>query len=666
MIDATNLKAPGWRKVVEELSSASPDDRAFLDCLLRVLAQVSAARQAVLFIPASAQSGETHMRPLSVFPPPVAMNPSGPVISGMTVIVDDGSVQNVDEARRAAFACFESGQSRIFSLDAQADMLYDGAPGAGYVLAVPLAGVPAASAPAGQGQPGAVVTLLIESRSRPAVQSTLAMAEVLSGYVHAHAARQELRRTLSSSMALDVATRLLGAINNAPNFKGVCLQLVNETARQFGADRVALGWATDDRIKAIAISDTEKFDRRTAMVQRLEAAMEECLDQAQPVVHPAPVASGDVMLSQAITHAHKQLTAHEPGLRVCSAPLRAGDDVVGVVTLESKGDGSLDLRRIELLQSTLDLLAPVLKVRRNDDRNLALRAKDSAVRAGAWLVGPRHTVWKLVAATLLLALLFTAVYRTTYRVGATAHLQPVTRRVISAPFEGTLARLGEGIEPGVTVKAGQLLAELDSAELRLQAAEADARMNQALKAVGQAMKEGRTSEAQKSQAQADAARAQLDLFRSRIERARITAPIDGVIISGDLKDHIGAAARTGDELFQIAPLDAMEIVLRVDERDISLVRDALDRAKAEGRPARGSAALRSAPGKEFAFIIQRIVPLAEAAEGRNQFEVRGRLETSASWMRPGMEGYAKIDTTDASLLWIGTRRVIDTVRLWLW
>ena len=49
MIDATNLKAPGWQRIVQELAGGAPDDRAYLERLVAVLTQVSAARQGCSF-----------------------------------------------------------------------------------------------------------------------------------------------------------------------------------------------------------------------------------------------------------------------------------------------------------------------------------------------------------------------------------------------------------------------------------------------------------------------------------------------------------------------------------------------------------------------------------------------------------------------------------------
>ncbi|NUQ54205.1 MAG: hypothetical protein HUU19_16135, partial [Phycisphaerales bacterium] len=58
MIDLSNMKAPGWSRLVADLAAPAPDDRIFLARLLGVLGQVSTARQGVLFTIASAPKGE--------------------------------------------------------------------------------------------------------------------------------------------------------------------------------------------------------------------------------------------------------------------------------------------------------------------------------------------------------------------------------------------------------------------------------------------------------------------------------------------------------------------------------------------------------------------------------------------------------------------------------
>jgi hypothetical protein len=300
---------------------------------------------------------------------------------------------------------------------------------------------------------------------------------------------QSLKRTKQAGASLDLAGRLLASLNATVGFKGCAFQLVNDLARQLGVDRVALAWVagpgahdTDPSSrrfsKMVAISDTENIDRRLAMVQKLESAMDECLDQQQTVMYPPPPATGtedaDAVLSRAITQAHRELASGDVRLKVASFPLRiadgstakggvgGGERVVGVVSLEATGDGSLDLSTIELIQATLDLIAPVLLVRRSDDRNLALRAKDSALRSAAWLVGSTHTAWKLLGVTVLAASLVVTFVRMPYRVGAPMEIRPREMRTVSAPFEGVLWSIAPGIESGAKVLEGQKLAEFDA------------------------------------------------------------------------------------------------------------------------------------------------------------------------------------------------------------
>jgi hypothetical protein len=654
VIDLTNLKAPAWQRVVADLSAPADDDHAFLTRLVAILGQVAGSRQAVLFTmdAGAAEGGTPEPRPMIVWPPPAGHGPGEPTL-------ELGA-----EARSAAVAAVESGQVRAFGLDKE-DAFYDGSSGQGYLVSVPIhAGPGGGEAPI---TPRAAVTLLIEPRSRSALQTTMALVEVLAGYTHAHGARQQLRRTRAAGAALDLAERLIAAVNLAAGFRGAALQLCNDLARQLKVDRVALGWVRgigeSGAVRIEALSDTEHLDRRLAMVQKIEAAMDECLDQEQPVLYPPPPESGagaDAVLANAITHAHRELTASDARLRAASLPLRCEADgehrIVGVVTIESADGGPIDGGSVELLQAALDLVAPLLRLRRSDDRNLGLRAWASARRAGSWLVGVKHTGWKLAGLAALAAGVGVTVVNVPYRVGAPAEIQPRERRVVSMPYDGVIASLGEGVEPGKQVKAGEVLCVLETTELRLASQESLARIVQADREADLARRQGKQSEAKQAEARADAERARLATARYRIEQAEVRAPIDGRIIEGDLRDRIGAALHLGDGLFKIAPLEDLLIVARVGDRDIALIHEG----------GRGWVATKADPARAYPITIERIVPLAQSKEGTNAFEVRARLDAAPADMLPGTEGLARLDVGRHSLLWIGTRRIRDALRLWLW
>jgi hypothetical protein len=656
LIDQSSLKTPGWARIVAELHAPAPDDRTFLHRLVAILAQVSGARQGVLFAVERAEGSEAAPDPRPMF-----VWPTDPARA-------DPEIEHAPDCRAAARSSGDAGQLQIFGISGGG--AFYGEEDRGSIIAVPVpTGVAGeAAAPGPQG----VITLLVESRSRQALQTTTALVEVLAGYTLLHATRQQLRRSRASTASLDLATRLIAALNTAPSFKGASFQLVNDLARQMRADRVAMGWVrgigSSGAIRAIAMSDTEMIDRRMAMVQKLEAAMDECLDQEQAVLFPPPPADsssgtgGDAILSQAITHAHRELAAADARLKVVSLPLRDGDKVVGVMTIESSAEGPADIASIELVQAALDLVSPVLIVKRSDDRALPMRAGVSAQKAGRWIVGPKHTGWKLAGVALFAGLVAATLVHLPYNVEAPIEIQPRIKYVVSVPFDGIVRSLPEGIEAGRVVHKGDVLVQMDTEQIMLQVAQSKAEINQAQKEADANRQAKKLAEAKQAEARAEQARAKLGQAEYERDHATLTAPIDGTIIAGDLSDKIGAAVRLGDVLFQIAPLDDMTIVARVSDRDIDLLHDGREGAAATT----GEVATKANPALGYPCVIERIVPLAQPKDGKNAFEVRARLTEPARSLRPGMEGFVHLDTGRHSLMWIATRRIRDQLRLWLW
>lgn len=659
MIDMSKLRAPGWQRVVEELSKPAPSDGVFLSRLLAVLAQVAGARQCVVW---TVIGGEEEAEPRAdlVWPPKAGHAAAEPVTARSVSGPDAAQVEHEADARAAARAAAAAQAGRVFGLDAGSELYGDDQKG--FVVAMP-------SPRRSPQEPLRIVTLLLDHRSPQAMQTTLALIEVLVGYGHQHLLTQDLARTRQASAALDLAARLIASIGEAPSFNGAAMQLCNDLSRQLGVDRVALGWVrgvghSSGRVRAVGLSDTEHIDRRMAMVQKLEAAMDESLDQEQAVLYPPPPEraeneqqEADVLLAQAVTHAHRNLASADARLRVASVPLRVRDEVVGVLTVESASEQApLTVRTVEWLQSTMDLVSPVLSVRRSDDRNLALRAVASTRKTASWAVGPRHTWWKLAGLGVFLLALAVTFIELPYRIEAPVELRARTQRVVSAQVEGVITRLGDGVERGATVEAGQVLLELDASRWELAALSAEAGIRDAQTRLDAALREQKLPEAEQAQAEMDAKRAELALAEDLISRSTIRAPIGGVIVEGDLEQRVGSQVTLGDPLMVIAQLDDMVGVARVGDRDISYITQSMA----------GSLATMAEPGERYPVSVEKIVPLARPDEGRNAFEVRVVLDEPAEWMRPGMEGLVKLDTGDRTIAWILSRRIRDTLQLWLW
>ena len=146
-------------------------------------------------------------------------------------------------------------------------------------------------------------------------------------------------------------------------------------------------------------------------------------------------------------------------------------------------------------------------------------------------------------------------------------------------------------------------------------------------------------------------------MEERLARAVITAPFDGIVVSGDLSQQIGSPVETGRLLFEVAPLQGYRVMMEVDDRDIAHV--------ALGQT--GELVLSGMPDRRIALTVRRITPVATQKDGRNFFSVEAAVGAGApQGLRPGMEGVARIGVGERSLLWIWTRGFVEWLRLALW
>jgi RND family efflux transporter MFP subunit len=228
------------------------------------------------------------------------------------------------------------------------------------------------------------------------------------------------------------------------------------------------------------------------------------------------------------------------------------------------------------------------------------------------------------------------------------------QRAAVAPFEGYIAE--SLVRAGDVVKAGALLARLDDKELLLERTRWEAEREQHLRKYRQALATRDRPTMNVVGAQVNQAEAQLQLINEKLARSRISAPFDGIVVSGDLSQLLGTPVEQGKVLFEIAPLDAYRVILKVDERDITYL--------AVGQE--GELVLSGIPGARQPFTVARITPVSTADEGRNYFRVEAKMAVVSERLRPGMEGVGKVAIGERRLIWIWTHKLIDWVRLAFW
>lgn len=470
----------------------------------------------------------------------------------------------------------------------------------------------------------------------------------------AQAAREDEVAALRS--ALETAS-LAGA---HPRFRAVAMALVNEIGSRLGARRVTLGLLEGRYVRAVAVSNTERFVRTSDLVREIESAMDEAIDQDTDVHFPHEPEEAFVA-RQSGELARKHGPSEILVLPMRYARAEDGPAAVGALLIERDPGGAVEVGDRQWVRLALNLVTPRLVELHEREAWIGRRAARSLRRGLAAAVSPRHSAWKLGAVAAAIGIGAMVLIDVDRTARGTFAAEARTRRAVSAPFEGVVRRVpvkvGEPVVSGVTV-----LAEMDATELRLKLAEARAQEAAALRQADAAQASGDPSgtglaDALVARAAADEARARAELLELQIGRAVLLAPIDGVVIAADAERVEGAPLRTGDMVVEVAGVGPPVIVLAVPDSDIAGIEPGQT----------GEIAAAGAPDRRLEFRVESIDPVSSVEAGRNVFHVRGRLTADApEWLRPGMEGAGFVRTGRTSLLNSWTRDAADWVRLRMW
>ncbi|MCP5109497.1 MAG: HlyD family efflux transporter periplasmic adaptor subunit, partial [bacterium] len=188
-------------------------------------------------------------------------------------------------------------------------------------------------------------------------------------------------------------------------------------------------------------------------------------------------------------------------------------------------------------------------------------------------------------------------------------------RAAVAPFNGFIETAS--VRAGDLVATGDEITRLDSADLVLERLRWRSELDRLKAELRAAQAKYDRSQAAFLEAQVSQAEAKLKLTNTQLARTRITSPIDGLIVSGDLSQRLGAPVQPGEVLFEVAPLDAFRLDIFVDERDMRYV----DLGQS------GQLALTGRPEQPLDFEISRVTPVSEIRDSTNTFRVEATLVT---------------------------------------
>ncbi len=429
--------------------------------------------------------------------------------------------------------------------------------------------------------------------------------------------------------------------------------ITNELRNKLGCEQVILGLAAGHRLRILSTSGLDQVNRRSPGLAVLRSAMEECLDAGAAIVHPRQEDPPDPRFSREYP-SHKLWHAAAKGDAVASIPLRLGETVAAVLGLRGRSERIFSAEQLEDIRSQTEPLMPAVSLVRRATRGAARHSWESLLQAAKELLTPGRWGRKIVAGLGLAAVFVFFFGCMPYELAVPCVVTPAQVRHLHAPFPGAL-RAAHAVQ-GDRVSAGQVLCEFDHEELDQARLELLAQWEVLERERDRALAANAPVEVQLALANQQLVGAKLDIVTGRIARAGVRAPIDGVVVWGDLRKSIGAVLEQGHPLFRVAAEDRWTLELEVPDSS----------AKGLTAGLTGVFAAAADPTRQTTFAITRVQPGATQRRASNVFVAEADVELAAEWLKPGMEGVAKIHLGRRWVSWMATHRVLDYLRLHFW
>jgi multidrug efflux pump subunit AcrA (membrane-fusion protein) len=442
---------------------------------------------------------------------------------------------------------------------------------------------------------------------------------------------------------------LFSKVARAKEFREGAATVCDELQELTGAARVAVGIGNQLHCKVYGLSGAGKVESASHATSQLAAFMREAIGVDAALAWPERADRAAVLTSSSQTALLETLGAAE-ALAVPLTTRPAGskeEQPVGAVVFLWSREAPSDRRRVDLALAAAPHLAALLHL----SRESLPRGLRGAWRR-FWTVASRSK--KIATAAAPAVFVASMLLPVPYRIAADCRLRPEVTRQVAAPFDGILERAL--VKPGQPVEAGQLLAVLDGKEVRWKLAEAIARREAALKERDQAMAARDIAAKQLAQLQADGLALEVSLLQYQRDNLEIRAPIPGVLISGNLERSEGVPVQTGQKLFDIAPLDRLEVEIAVPDSEVAHVKAGQEvrfRLESQARFRRGG-------------TLAHVHPVSEIRDERNVFVCLAALENDRGDLRPGMRGKARIDAGLRPLGWTLFHRLWDWIRIHWW
>ena len=534
----------------------------------------------------------------------------------------------------------------------------------------------------------AVVAVGLLATDKNAIEFAMQQLQWGSSWMQVGKLRNSNEGNARLNKRMSVSIDTLANVLIEDDYNSAVMRFVSELSIALQCERVSFGIKDKKGLKLQFISDSAQFGERMNLVRAIEAVMSEADDQQSIICYPpvsgsastlstAPTSTSTststvstedsqqdesavlhqedaVALEGAVALAHQVLAQNFSECSVMSIPLYVKSECVAVITLERTQERPFSQQDAEFVESVSALIIHALEQKRLNDRSLFAKARASLKTQAERLFGAGYIGRKCVALLLSAFVIFLLFAVGEYRLSTDARIETSLQHVIAAPYDGYIK--SSQVRAGDNVTTDKALAYLDDRDLRLEKLKAISEKAKLDRQYQEAIAAYDRASIKIIAAQTAQINAELSLVESRLARATLYPPFDGLVISGDLSQRLGSAVSKGEQLFQVSPLNAFRVILLVPENRIADVQIGQQ----------GSLFLSALPQQPISFTIDRLTPVISDVDGGSYFNVEASLLTGDIALQSGMEGIGKVVIGERKYADIWSRSFLEWLRLKLW
>lgn len=455
-------------------------------------------------------------------------------------------------------------------------------------------------------------------------------AQNLLTYVSTYLLNHRLKIAETATKRLDALAKISEEFLSTLDEERVCIAAVNLSAEVVSYDRCSVLIGHPGTLKLMAVTKQDLIEAKSVMARKIREVAERCLALGRAMLATKQTLGQieDENFRRAMEE-YLELTGMET---ICSVPVKAGEETLGMMLFESYKENGFDERALHNISYLVSHTGRALaRAHRYSDLPL-IKGWEALGRAKSRIKAmPRHKLY-IISAFVLAAIIALVVVPWDYNISGDCVVEVGERRFLFAPFENAtikqvLAKEGEHVENG------QVIARIDDERLQNQLQTLGTARGAAEHEMRVAEDRGNVAEKERQLLKMQQYDLQMELVKQQIAQCELRSPIAGTVLTKDMAELEGRVVNTTARICEIASTGGMRIIVQVPEDKVSKVY--------AGQQA--TTLITTYHGEEIngevSLVPQESTP---GLAGKNVFLVEVPLENRDGRYKPGMMGKTKL------------------------